>query len=80
MQANLEKYNAAFASSLDLQMAAVGPGLKYNEVPGWDSIGHMTLVAALEETFSVSMDTDDIVDLGSYEKGLEIMRKYNVEL
>ena len=54
--------------------------LKYNEIPEWDSIGHMTLISGLEEGFSVSMETDDIVDFSSFKKGIEILKKYNVNL
>ncbi len=49
-------------------------------IPAWDSIGHMSLVAALEEAFDIMMDTDDIIDLSSYEKGKEILKKYDIEL
>ena len=45
----------------------------------WDSIGHMTLIAALEEKFKISIETDDIVDFSSYKKGREILQKYKVE-
>ena len=54
--------------------------LKYNEIPEWDSIGHMTLISGLEEGFSISMETDDIVDFSSFKKGIEILKKYNVNL
>ena len=41
----------------------------------------MTLVANLEDTFDIMMETDDIIDLSSYEKGIEILKeKYGVEL
>ena len=39
----------------------------------------MTLVAAIEDTFDIMMDTDDIIDLSSYEKGIEILKKYDIE-
>ena len=41
----------------------------------------MTLIAALEDAFDIMMDTDDIIDLNSYEKGKEILSKsdYGVE-
>jgi acyl carrier protein len=40
----------------------------------------MTLVAALEDTFDIMMETDDIIDFSSYEKGIEILKeKYNVK-
>ena len=40
----------------------------------------MTLVAALEEEFKISLETDDIIDFSSFKKGIEILKKYNVNL
>lgn len=74
---NLEKYNNAFCETLQITEDQL-PGLKYQSVKLWDSVGHMTLVAALEDAFDIMMDTDDIIDLSSYEKGMEILKKYNV--
>lgn len=48
----------------------------YNEYPGWDSVGHMALIAGLEEAFDCMMDMDDILDLSSFEKSIKIMSKY----
>ncbi len=76
---NLEKYDAAFVSALQIDNSQLN-GLNYQSVEGWDSIGHMTLVSALEEAFDIMMDTDDIIDFSSYEKGKEIIQKYDVEL
>ena len=53
--------------------------LKYNEIETWDSVGHMTLIAAVEEQFNITLSTDDIIDLSSYQKGKDILRKYNIE-
>lgn len=76
---NLEKYNAAFIESLEVTVDQLA-GLEYQQVANWDSVGHMGLVAALEDAFDIMMDTDDIIDLSSYEKGKEILSKnYNVE-
>ena len=38
----------------------------------------MTLVAAIEEKFNITIDTDDIVDFSSFKKGVEILKKYEV--
>ena len=40
----------------------------------------MSLVGKLEDTFNISMEMDDIIDFSSYEKGIEIMKKYNIEI
>lgn len=74
---NLEKYNQVFCETLQLTEDKL-VGLKYQDVELWDSVGHMTLVAALEDAFDIMMETDDIIDLSSYEKGKEILSKYDV--
>lgn len=76
---NLEKYNNVFCENLNVNEDQLA-GLKYQGVELWDSVGHMTLVAALEDAFDIMLDTDDIIDLSSYEKGKEILKKYGVEL
>ena len=38
----------------------------------------MTLMSGLEEEFNISLETDDIVDFSSFEKGIEILKKYKV--
>lgn len=75
---NLEKYNKLFCETLNVTEDQLA-GLKYQSVELWDSVGHMTLVAAIEDAFDIMMDTDDIIDLSSYEKGLEIIKKYDIE-
>lgn len=76
---NLEKYNMVFCENLQVEEAQL-PSLKYQAVPLWDSVGHMTLVAAIEDAFDIMMETDDIIDLSSYEKGKQILKKYEVEI
>ena len=53
--------------------------LKYNDIPEWDSIGHMTLMSTLEDGFNISIDTDDIIDFSSFKKGYEILVKYKID-
>ena len=40
----------------------------------------MTLVAALEEEYKITLETDDIVDFSSFKKGMEILKKYKVNI
>jgi len=74
---NLDKYAQAFIDAFEVTKEQL-EGLAYQSVENWDSVGHMTLVATLEETFDIMLDTDDIIDFSSYEKGKEILAKYNV--
>ena len=75
---NKEKYAQVFIDSFSITADQLNENLVYQSVQQWDSIGHMGMVAALEETFDIMMETDDIIDFGSYAKGIEILAKYNV--
>ncbi|WP_047452166.1 acyl carrier protein [Alistipes sp. ZOR0009] len=75
----IEKYNQAFIANFNITDEQL-KGLTYQSVELWDSVGHMNLVASLEDAFDIMMETDDIIDLSSYEKGMEILnQKYAVE-
>jgi len=77
---NSQKYKSIFIEALSINQSSFNENIKYNEVPEWDSIGHMTLMSGLEEGFNISMETDDIVDFSSYKKGVEILKKYKVKI
>ncbi len=75
-----EKYQNIFIKSLSIDSKKFSESLKYNEIPEWDSIGHMTLMSGLEEGFGITMETDDIIDFSSYNKGIKILKKYNINI
>lgn len=76
---NIEKYNQVFCKTLQVSEDQL-KDLKYQDVELWDSVGHMTLMAELEDAFDIMMETDDIIDFSSYEIGIDILRKYNVDI
>tara|TARA_B100001540_G_C15466355_1_gene487992 strand:- start:376 stop:615 length:240 start_codon:yes stop_codon:yes gene_type:complete len=75
---NNQIYKDIFINSLSIDTSKFSEKLKYNEIPEWDSIGHMTLMSGLEEAFKITLETDDIIDFSSYEKGKKILKKYKV--
>jgi acyl carrier protein len=76
---NEQKLRQAFASGLNLDEAEVNEDLAYSMSPGWDSIAHMALVAELDETFDIMLETDDVIDMSSYGKAREILSKYGIQ-
>ena len=74
---NLDKYNKSFTETFSVKKDKLKK-LKYNSLPKWDSIGHMSLVGKLEDTFNISMEMDDIIDFSSYEYGKKILKKYKI--
>ena len=76
---NKQKYDQAFMESLSIDESALDDKLEYNTIQSWDSIGHMAMIAGLEDAFDIMMETDDIIDFSSYKKGFELLTKYGVE-
>ncbi|WP_300626136.1 acyl carrier protein [uncultured Megasphaera sp.] len=78
---NLEKYDKLFMTNFKLTKDQL-PGLKYRSIKLWDSMGmgHMTLMEDMEDTFDISIDTPDVLAFSSYEKGMDILRKYGVDI
>jgi acyl carrier protein len=74
-----ETYDNAFIETFAVSKDSLST-LKYQDVPDWDSVGHMSLMATLEEYFSIEMDIDDIIEFSSYETGKVILSKYGIEL
>lgn len=77
---NLEKYNQVFCQLFLLEEGFNGNEVKINDTEDWDSVGHMELITALEDTFDIMFETDDILGLTSYLEGIEILKKYDVEM
>ena len=76
---NKELYSKAFMDTFEITEDQLA-GLKYQDIEAWDSVGHMALIQEIEEAFDIMMETDDIIDLSSYEKGMEILSaNYEVE-
>ena len=76
---NKKKYKSIFIESLAIDRSKFNENIKYNEIPEWDSIGHMTLMSGLEDGFNIAIETDDIVDFSSFKKGMEILEKHKIE-
>lgn len=69
---------AVFAESLAVPAEKITPDLRYNGIPQWDSVAHMQLVMKLEKAFGVMMEPEDILDLSSPAKAVEILAKLGV--
>lgn len=71
---------AVFRDSLSLPPETEIPGLAYRAVSQWDSVGHMALVAAIEGEFDVMLETDQVIDMSSFERACEILASHGVDI
>jgi acyl carrier protein len=76
---NLEKYNKVFTETFGVNDDRL-PDMRFNTCVEWDSVAHMQLVALVENSFDIMFEMEDIVDFNSYEKGKEILLKYDIKI
>lgn len=77
---NLEKYNKVFTELFDVEVKELNEDFNFGVAPNWDSFAHMELIAALEDTFDIMLDSEDIMNFGGYENGKKILSKYNITI
>ncbi len=77
---NLEKYNKVFIETFDISDGSLSDDLEYNSIPAWDSVGHMSMIAELEDVFEITLEMDEIIDFSSLGKGKEILSKHGVDI
>lgn len=54
------------AAMLDVDAAAIDDRTSTDTLPQWDSVRHMNLVIALEESFGITIPDDEVASLTSY--------------
>jgi acyl carrier protein len=77
---NKQKYDEIFVEVFEVTSDQLNENLEYQSIEPWDSVGHMALMAALEDEFDIMMEMDDIIDFGTYLTGIETMKKYGVKM
>jgi acyl carrier protein len=73
-----DKLREAFVQALNLTPDVDVEQLAIGQNANWDSIAHMALVAELEAYFGVMLETEDLIEMSSYEKAVEILQRYGV--
>lgn len=73
-------YDRVFVETFDINEDDLNESLEYQSIPAWDSVGHMSLIAALEDEFEISFEMDDVIEFGTYQSGIDTLRKYGVQI
>jgi acyl carrier protein len=74
----LERYEQVFRKVFNLSESEKPETLEYQSIKQWDSVGHMALIATIENEFSIQLEVDDVIDFSSFEEGRKILEKYGI--
>lgn len=74
-----DRVDNVFSKTLQIPLEDINDDMQYSKIPQWDSIAHMSVLAALEEEFGIMIDMDDVIGMSSIAKAKEIVAKYGAE-
>ena len=61
MEELLTRVQSAFKSAFDIDPKGITVDTSPDQVPAWDSMGHVMLASSLERTFGLTFDVDDLM-------------------
>jgi len=75
----LEKLREAIGATLKVSPEAITETTKNKDLAEWDSLGHLNVMMALEQTFGVALDVEDFDRLTSIPKIIEYLRGHGIQ-
>ena len=75
----MEKYKKIYCEVFEIAEDEIEK-LTYQSIDEWDSVGHMSLIATIEDEYNITLEMDDIIDWNSFETGIKILGKYGIDL
>lgn len=63
MENTLQKVREAFKAAFNVELQSITIDTTPEDVPAWDSMGHVALASALESIFSLSFDVDEVMEM-----------------
>ena len=74
-----QRLRNTFVEALALGEDVDVENLKYRDIEEWDSVGHMALVAAIEDEFDVQFETEQVIDMSSFKVSLDMLKDLGAE-
>lgn len=76
---NIEKLNEIFVEVFNVEVSYLGKDFNNKTVDEWDSVRQLSLTSAIEDSFDIMLDPEDIIGCNSYNNAVAILKKYDIE-
>ena len=73
----LARVREAFKAVFDIEPQSLTLETSAGDIPGWNSLGHLSLTTHLEQTFGITFDVDELMEM---ENVREIVRIVSAKL
>ena len=74
MEGFLVKIQQAFQEAFDVDPLSVSMDTVPDNIPGWDSVGHLALASSLERIFGLSFNVDDLMEMENVREIVRVLR------
>jgi acyl carrier protein len=74
-----ERLQGAIAATLKVPSDSISTTTRAEDIPAWDSLGHINLMMTLEQTFDVSLDVEDFAKLNSVPAMIEYLKHQGID-
>lgn len=64
----------AFAAAFETDPTIISLESEPSDIAGWDSMGHVQLVAELEKIFSVSLEVDEVMEMEDVRSIIRVLK------
>ncbi len=61
---------------LEIDIAIIFDNATQKDIAKWDSLQHLNLIVEIEDKYDISIDPEDISEMLSIDKIIEIIKKY----
>jgi acyl carrier protein len=75
----LNRVQETVATTLDVPVKEIKADTVNTDVAAWDSVGHVNLMMAIEQTFDIQLEVEDFATLNSVPAIVEYLNRQNIE-
>ena len=72
---DLKFIDSVFKSALEIGSYKITMESRFEEVPDWDSLGHMRIISELEKRLKIEFEIEEIVDIDTVKKFINLIQK-----
>jgi acyl carrier protein len=73
MEDTLKKIQTAFNAAFGVAPDSVTIDTTPRDIPAWDSMGHVSLISSLEQTFGLNFDVDEVMEMENVRQIVKII-------
>ena len=70
-----DKIKVMMSQVFDVLSEDIGSDASIKSIDNWDSVNHMSMIMALEQSYGVLFETDEIIEMVSYRQIVHVLKQ-----